>query len=302
MITESQKQERIKFIGSSDAAAACGMSRWKTPLQLWAEKTGQIEPEDISGKLHIKLGNRLEQVVAELFMEETGKKVHRVNETITHPNFPFLCANLDRRVVGEDAILECKTAGAWAGKEWSGEEIPSEVIVQVMHQLAVTGKSYGYAAVLIGGNQDFKWKRVDRDPILISQIIQRETDFWLKYVEPKVMPAIIKAGDSETLESLFPGGIEKEIELDSEGDQLAQNVKAMQADYMNLKDMIEADKNKLKKMLGNHNVGTTANYKISWKPQKSRRLDIDSLREKEPELCDEYTTETSTRVMRITEA
>jgi predicted phage-related endonuclease len=42
--------ERIGFIGSSDAAAVLGLSRWKTPLQIWAEKTGQVVPDDISDK------------------------------------------------------------------------------------------------------------------------------------------------------------------------------------------------------------------------------------------------------------
>ena len=157
MLTAEQIKERIGYLGASDAAAAVGLSRWKSPVEVWAEKTEFVEPEDISGKLSIRMGNKLEDVVAEIFQEETGKKVHRVNETIYHPQYPFLAANLDRRVVGEDACLEIKTAGAWAAKDWEGEELPREVIIQVMHQLACTGKKVGYACVLIGGNQDFKW-------------------------------------------------------------------------------------------------------------------------------------------------
>ena len=66
--------DRTKFIGGSDAAAVVGLSRWKSPIELWAEKTGQVEPEDVSDKMAVRVGKKLESAVAEFFEEETGKK------------------------------------------------------------------------------------------------------------------------------------------------------------------------------------------------------------------------------------
>src|SRR5579864_8263161 len=100
--------ERKGFLGGSDIAAILGLSRWKTPLAVWAEKTGQVESKD-DGALHKKLGTRLEEVVAELFMEETGKKLIRANERRVHPKYPHFSAQIDRLVVNEDALWEGKT-------------------------------------------------------------------------------------------------------------------------------------------------------------------------------------------------
>ncbi|HHR2781106.1 TPA: YqaJ viral recombinase family protein, partial [Listeria monocytogenes] len=80
-------------------------------------------------------------------------------------------------VVGEDAILECKTASAYLAKEWEADEVPATYLVQIQHYLAVTGKNKAYVAVLIGGNK-FIWKEIERDDELINQIIAFELDFW----------------------------------------------------------------------------------------------------------------------------
>lgn len=268
MITEQQRLERIGYIGSSDAAAILGLSRWKTPLQVWGEKSGNLPLDNAGNELAKELGNELEDVCARLFERRTGKKVQRMNQTVFHPKHSFIAANIDRRVVGEDALLEIKTAGAWAAKGWKGEEIPQEVICQVMHQLLVTGKSYGYACCLIGGNQDFKWQRIDRDEPIIQKMLSREIEFWEKYVVPKVMPMQITADDGETLYSLFPSGQGEEseaIELGDDADRLIESIKSQQQDAAVLSDQIEKSKNELKAMLKDKTYGVTPRYRVAWK-------------------------------------
>jgi putative phage-type endonuclease len=127
MLTPKQISERRGYIGSTDSAAILGLSRYSTPLHVWAVKTGQIIEEDISGKLPVRLGHKLEQAVAELFSEETGKKLHRVNETIYHPKYPFLAANVDRRVVGEKAAVEIKNVGAFRRDDWRDGASPGRI-------------------------------------------------------------------------------------------------------------------------------------------------------------------------------
>lgn len=292
MLTDEQIKNRVNFIGGSDAAAVLGLSRWKTPIQVWALKTGLLPEEDKTDSLPIEIGNELEDVVARLFTRRTGKTVHRVNETVFHPKYPFLGANLDRRVVGEDAILEVKTASGWKAREWEGQDIPQEYIIQVLHYLAVTGKDRGYIAVLIGGNQDFQWKVVERDEALISQIVAKEVEFWTKYVEPKAMPPLnmVKASDSATLYKLYPHA-DDEAEPVVLGDDAARLIESIQATYRDvcaLEDSLERDRNALKAMLGAKAVGLTNLHKVSWKevakkgyevkPSKSRQLRITPIR------------------------
>lgn len=140
MLTKEQIANRVNFIGASDCSGVLGLSHWESPLSIWGYKTKLLEPPDLSDVLAVELGNELEDFVARRFEKETGKKVERVDETLFHPKFTFIGANLDRIVVGEDAVLECKTTSAWKEKDWVDEEIPQEYILQVLHQLAVSGK------------------------------------------------------------------------------------------------------------------------------------------------------------------
>jgi len=265
MLTVEQLAERKNYLGGSDAAAALGMSRWKTPLTLWAEKTGMIEPEDISEKLPVKLGNKMEQIVVELFEEETGKKCRRVNEARFHPSYPFLGANVDRRVVGEDAILEVKTASAWKAKEWQGEEFPMEYLIQVYHYLLVTGAAYAYLAVLIG-NQSFIWKRIDRDEALLAEMQKKLVEFWTEYIARKVQPQVIKAGDSDTLYWMYPKEITGSmIHLGDEVDRMVEQRSALFQDKATITKQLSTMDALIKAQLGSAEIGITSKYRISWK-------------------------------------
>ena len=264
-LTQEQVVARRNFIGGSDAAAVLGLSRWSTPLKVWASKTGQLPDEDISDRLAIEVGNELEDVVCRLFTKKTGKQLRRVNEAVFHPEYPFIGAHLDRRVVGEDAIFEAKTASGWKAKEWEGEDIPREYIIQVMHYLAVTGQKKAYIACLIGGNQKFVWKTVERDEDMIKDMINREVAFWREFVETKVMPMTVTARDGETLYNLFPLDDQTEIELADDANKLCESIGAMVADSKALGSQIDEAKNKLRLMLGEHSVGKTETYKVTWK-------------------------------------
>lgn len=265
MLTADQLAERKKYLGGTDAPAALGQSRWKTPLQLWAEKTGQIEPEDISGKLPVRLGQRMEQIVVELFEEETGMQCRRVNEAKFHPSYPFLGANIDRRIVGDDAILEAKTASAWKAKEWQGEEFPIEYLIQVYHYLMVTGAKKAYLAVLIG-NQSFVWKQIDRDEELLADMCKREVEFWTKYVVPKVQPYVIRADDTQTFNRLYPHHIPgRMIQLGDELDRVVEQRSALLEDKANISKQIDTMDALIKSQLGEAEMAVTGKFRVTWK-------------------------------------
>ena len=262
-LTKEQLAERLGYLGGSDAAGVLGLSRWATPLSVWAEKTGQIHMRELDSEA-AELGTELEDYVARRFMKKTGKTVHRVNETIFHPKYPFLAANLDRCVVGEKAILECKTASAWKAREWDGEEIPREYIIQAMHYLAVTGAERIYVAVLIG-NQSFQWKVIERDEKALSEMVSKEVTFWNGFVVPKVMPAVVSWKDKDALEGLFPVANEGEpIALDDTANATAEVIEGMEEDYKALGMQIDKQKNELKALLGKAPAGETDHFIFRW--------------------------------------
>lgn len=293
--------DRNKYIGGSDAAGVLGLSRWKTPLMVWALKTGQIVEEDISDRIEVKLGNKLEQTVAELFMEETGKKVVRKNETIFHPNYPFLGANIDRRVIGEDAVLECKTATMWKYREWEGQDIPQEYLIQVLHYMAVGNFQKGYIACLIG-NHKFVWKEIERDEKMIADLIKKEVHFWNTFVIPKVMPASISANDSDILYQLYqPVKIGEEVNLGEELDRLAENLDSMRADKKALEKQVEQLENEIKVKLGDKEIGLGNNWKATWKLQTQKRLNTEMLRREYSQIYEECLKSQEIRILRISE-
>ena len=169
---------RAKGIGSSDAAAAIGLSSYKCALSLWLEKTGRQPSEDLSNKEAVVWGTVLEPVVAKMYAERTGRKVRRVNAVLQHPEHAFMLANLDREVITEDGtgVLEIKTAGFYSAQLWE-DGVPVAYQCQVLHQLAVTGHAWADVAVLLGG-QEFRIYRIERDEEKIGDLIRREAHFW----------------------------------------------------------------------------------------------------------------------------
>ncbi len=291
----SFSEERLNYIGGTDCAAILGQSLWKTPLSVWVEKTRLLPPEDISKKMPVRVGIKLEDDVSELFMEETGKKLHRVNETIFHPKYPFIAANIDRRIVGEDAGFEAKTAAVWKSKEWEGEEMPMDYILQCFHYLMVTGKKRWYLGCLIG-NQDFKWKVIERDEKLQAEILRREVEFWNEYVLPKIRPGVITKNDGDTLDRMFPSADpEKEIQLGDEANILVENLQALKSDQRNVENLIDMTENQLKILLEDANLGRTSLNEIRWPTVITNKFDVAAFKEKEPKLYSEYLRQKSTR-------
>lgn len=143
---------RKQGIGSSDAASAVGLNPYKSQLELWLEKTGRdttlpkADPHDEESPMY--WGNALEPIVAWHYSKRTGKRVRRINAVLQHPDpkLPWMLANIDREVIGaaDVQILECKTAGINGARFWK-EGVPEYVQLQVMHQLAVTGKQSEHA-------------------------------------------------------------------------------------------------------------------------------------------------------------
>lgn len=195
-------EARRKGIGGSDIAAILGLSPWKTPLEVWQEKTGRATPKEESQAMH--WGKVLEDVIARHYAMSEKIKVWRVNYTITHKSLPLI-ASIDRAVSetgrravvkGEfrtDKILECKTVNAFAGREWGPSEsapeesIPVQYYAQVQHYLGILDIPYGDLAALIGGN-DYRVYRLTRNDAQISAMQEKASQWWRDYVIKDVPP------------------------------------------------------------------------------------------------------------------
>ena len=295
------KQDRKDFIGGSDIASVMGFSRAKTPLQLWAEKAGEVEPADLSEVEAVEMGHELEETVARLFTKRTGLKVRRAPKNYVYSSkatgeLPYFRCQVDRLVQGTDELLECKTCSAWKLKEWDDEEIPTEYILQVMWQLGITGRSVGHIAVLIGG-QTFKYKKIDFDPSLFDDMIKQALVFWLM-VEYKT-PPMATGDDNKFMVDLYPDNEEQMQQLDELNDSVAlrQQLKGTLAETQEQINEVEA---RIKQVIGDNLGFTTQEYKVTWKTQVSNRIDTKLIKEEQPEIYNRYVFPSKSRVLRIT--
>lgn len=286
--------DRSKFLGGSDAAGVLGLSRWDTPLSIWAEKTGQFMKPELESEA-AELGKELEDYVAKRFSRKTGKTVVRSEGTFFHPSYEFLGANVDRIIQGEDAGLECKTCSAWKSKEWEGEEIPQEYILQCYHYMMVTGKKKWYLAVLIG-NQDFQIRELLWDDRMITDMMKREALFWNDFVLTGIMPTSVTRRDTDILSDLFPAASEGRIvELPDEANVLIEVLVANKQDLQSVENIIEENENKLKVLLQDAEVGETSLYKVFWTNMKSKRFDLKAFEAQYPDLAKQFRPEKITR-------
>ena len=252
---------RRDYIGGSDIAAVMGVSRWKTPLQLWAEKTGAVEPEDISQKEYVEMGHELEETVARLFTKRTGKKVRRAPKNYTSKDYEFMRCQVDRLVEGTDELLEAKTASLWKEKEWEGEEIPIEYILQVQWQLMITGRAVAHIAVLIGG-QKFVYKQLAADFELFDKMEQAAIIFW-NMVKENIAP-VAQAEDNTFIVNLFPNAGNNIREASQDVTEAIAQIQLTKAEIITLEKVKKELEAKLKAIIGDAQGIRTPEYTAKW--------------------------------------
>ena len=275
-------------IGGSDAAIIAGLNRWKSPFKLWQEKTGQVEPEDLSDNEYVYWGTVLEQAVADRFTELTGLKVKKCG-TLQSLDYPFMIANVDRLVVGENAGLECKTANGFKAKEWEGDNVPDGYYLQCQHYMAVTNCEKWYIACFIGGNH-FVLKKIPRNEEDITALIAAEKAFWEDNVKGGIMPDVDGSKScSQALAERFPGGVTDSITLPKEADELLAEIDELNEAADRIKDQIESKKNSIKLMLGDYEIAYAGERKVTWKTQAGRTtIDSKKLKAEMPDVYEKY--------------
>ena len=293
-------KERQAGIGGSDVGAILGVNKYKTAFQVYIEKTETIsEVKEQSEAAY--WGDQFEDIVAKEFEKRTGKKVRRDRKHYKNSEYPFMVANIDRKVVGENAILECKTANQYLASEWKDDEIPASYLLQVQHYLAVTGSDFGYIAVLIGG-QKFVWKEVPRDEELIKIIVEAEKDFWKK-VQDKTPPALdgSSAAEKYLSEKYKNSEVGKVEELGFEYKDKLKNFFELKEQKEALEYQIKEIENQVKNDLKDAELGIVPGYSISWKNISSNRLDSKKLKSEYPEVYKEVSKEIKSRRFLIKE-
>lgn len=295
------REDWLKFrrqgIGSSDAAAACGIHPYLSMLELWMIKTGRMTSninESTEGYAPLYWGNMLEPIVSKYYQAHTGNKVRRIHAILQHPDADksFMLANLDYRIIGSDdvQILECKTTGEYGAKLWRNG-VPLYVTCQVQHQLAVTGKQAAHICVLLYGHEA-KIYKVERDERLIESIIEHERLFW-QYVETDTPPTPDHSESAAcALKQLYPinkPSSKMDLRNDDGANKLFEQLLSYR-DYMQeLEQRHDQVKHQLQSLIKDNEIAVFDKGAISWKCSKdSVTLDTKAIIKAHPELLEKF--------------
>lgn len=197
MLTDAQKEARKNGLGGTDVAAIMGLSPYKTPYELWLEKTGVIEPQTILTEDRLRLRHAHEETIAREYAFRNNCKLRRVNKTLYHKKYSFMLCHLDRIVLGAHKILECKSSSAFMKQHFGDagtDQIFPHYVIQVQHQMAITGFDLTDVAALIDID-DYREYPIQRDNDIIKVIEDACDKFWNFYVKEKVPPDLTCIND-----------------------------------------------------------------------------------------------------------
>lgn len=288
-------QQRTKGVGGSDVAAIMGLSPWRTPLQVWLEKTGREQTQDISDKPYVAFGNTMEPVIgkwyAERFPTFTVRRVNAICQSITRP---WAQASLDYEVNDGRrwGVLEIKTART--AQDWQ-DGVPDYYLTQVTHYMSVTGRPFADVAVFFRDACEYKVFRVERDPEDVSAVDQAVNTFWHDYVEAGIMPQLTgTAGEVASLTDYYGKPADTFTQLHDASPEAVEARQAI-AEYL---DAARAEKQAkeaktkatatLAKLIGDGKGLDTDVARVTWVRSEITKLDTKRLQAEHPEIWQAY--------------
>jgi putative phage-type endonuclease len=313
--------DRSNFLGGSDIAAVMGLSPWKTPVELWMEKTGrapQEEPDDAKKRI-LERGHKLEPFIRDMViakLQDEGCEVQLLasNRRFSDHDHPFLACEIDfelrvtgtveiggnlHALAGEEINADAKSVSSFARKKWgteSNEDVPIEYAAQFMHGLGITGRRLCLVAALRSFDDvDIYW--TVRDDETIAAMREKAVMFWRDCVLADRAPDPYTFSD---IKLLFPTDNGKTIEATPEIAEKVGQLRRVKAQIKEWEEAEEALQFEIGEFISPHSILTFGGKEIcTWKAQATTRLDQTRLKEEEPEIHKRFCNTTIGRVMRL---
>lgn len=314
MLTKEQANQRK--IGGSSSAKVMGVSKYCTRFEQWRYDTGQIEKDDISDKIDVIVGNKLEAPLRKV-LNSRGLGIEIDEKILEHPKYDFWTGYIDG--YKGDTVVELKTSINWRkdkdfGKEGT-DDIPLDYMYQVQHYLLHPRFKQAELHVVflpietkeiiakldlteqqlidICEIHEIRSYTIEPDFIMQENMVSEYSYYWkcVKNMEP---PALLTAEEVtqrylNSSDDTIPA-TDEILRQDSELRRIKSEIKKLTADAKELQNNICVH-------MGEHGTLIYGDKKIrSYKTQETRRLDTKRI--KEAGLYDEYSTVSVSRVFR----
>jgi len=182
--TQEWLEWRKTGITASEIAAILGLSPYKTPWAVWAEKTGLVLPEDLSKNPLVAAGVAQEDAARQAFEQKHDDLLLPV--CVESTKYPFLKASLDGLSQDNEPVeLKVPSTSTWDKVNADGENSEAYKLYfpQVQHQMLVTGASRGWLVFYRDG--ELREFCIELDPGMGAAIISVAKAFWQSIVDGK---------------------------------------------------------------------------------------------------------------------
>lgn len=281
------------FIGGSDVAAILGLSRYRTPYEVWDEKKNGNNP--FTGNQFTEWGTRLEPVIIQKFQDDNEVEVFDNNKKFIHPDYPFLGCHPDGlfKKKGETKLLEVKTVGSNAYKHW-GNDLPLEYYCQVQHNMMVTFTKSAVFAYFVLDDRFYDEITINYDTEYIAKQMDFLIDWWTRYVEGDEIPTkIVTDYEKDSPEKSI-------VEADEDALNAYNNLVTIKGKIKDLADLKDTYEVKLKEKIGEHTEMMHGLETLAtWRPSVRVSLNTKKLKEEQPEMFLKYAQETKYRTFLI---
>lgn len=193
MLSTQQREMRKQFMGSSDAAAVLSLDPFRSPSDVWLEKTGKVD--DWEGNEATARGTYLEDGILRWAEAKLGLQLVR-DQMFVAPD-KIRCANCDAIIPGKAVIEGKSTSASDEYGDAETDQVPERVNVQVHHQMEIVGVEVRIAwvpvlmpVIIPGGRAIFQFRmyRVDRNDELAGIVRDEVCRFHDRYIKTDTRP------------------------------------------------------------------------------------------------------------------
>lgn len=263
---------RTGFLTSTDSPSILGVGYEGTSAStVWGAKTGLCPPEERDG-IRLMVGRSSEEISKRLFETIYKRKIERVGISLfIHPTIPWLASSLDGFTEWEGlgtVVTEFKKVSFTEVHEWQGDGVPLKHLVQIQHELEVTGLNHGLAVGL--SDDELMIRVVPRNQKFIDALLDTLTKFWA-CVQERRQPTIDGSyATTKFLQRLHPDDNGVAVWLPESLEVVADEIAALDPTIKKMKERQDQLQNLLRSCLGPHTYGVLPNSGrvFSWKTQE----------------------------------
>lgn len=262
---------RRQAICATDISAILGLNPYRTPRDVYEEKLG-LAPDERENEAML-WGSLIEPLIA-----KEAAKVLNVEpvkaEFCRHAQHPYFGATPDY-LIGQDAVLECKCAGVWAGQHFGAagtDEVPDQYLCQVTWQCFVTGRPKWQLWVLLGGNTLRDYCGI-ADPELMRRMEFHARKFWNEYIVAQHPPPLTgHAPDTDRVKAAAPLDTGAVVRATYEIEEEAHCLEALTAQLAELETRAEGCRNRIKEFMAEASILESSLGKFTWKATAGRTV------------------------------